>query len=427
MPRSNDGFPDYALSCRTAAEPLSIGETLGGDLNCDACVVGGGFTGLSSALHLATSGREVVLLERGRIGWGASGRNAGMILPGFASDMADVRREVGEQHARRLWFLSVEAVALVAELQRQYDIGCDFKAGHLTAAVSERDLEDAQAVAADLRKAYGYANLRNVALSEIREMLASDRYVGGVLDSGAGHLDPLRLVKGLASALRSLGVRIFEQTPVISVHFDDNSAGAATETGRVRARHLVLATNAAVGELVSHIKRRIFRAHSFMVATAPLESAAHALIRDDIAVNDTKLILDYFRLSSSSRLLFGGGLSIFKPPSHRIRSSIRRRMLKVFPQLAETPIDHAWSGVIDITANRLPDIGRLSRSAYYAQGFSGHGIALSLAAGRLIAESITGCDERFEILETIPHRNYVGISHSLKAAGEMLWPKPRIW
>ena len=270
---------------------------------------------------------------------------------------------------------------------------------------------------ADLREAYGYANLHNVSLFEIRQMLASERYVGGVLDSGAGHLDPLRFLKGLASAARSLGVRIFEQTSVTGVQFNDICGVATTKVGRVRARYLVLAANVAIGNLVPHLKRRIFRAHSFMIATPPLGSAARALIRDDIAVMDTSVIFDYYRLASDTRLLFGGGLRFSKAPSHRIRSSMRRRMLKVFPQLADTPIDHAWSGVLDITANRLPDIGRLSESPYYAQGFSGHGIALTMFVGKLIAE-INGRDDRFEIIERIPHKDRVG--YFVRAAMETL-------
>jgi gamma-glutamylputrescine oxidase len=310
---SNDDFLEYAFGGRTVAEPLPPAETLLGDLKCDVCVIGGGFAGLSSALHLAISGREVVLLEEAWVGWGASGRNAGMILPGCATDMPQIRQVLGEEHARLIWFLTVEAVKLVAELQVQYDIRCDFKVGHLTAAVSDHDLKEAREVAADLRKAYGYGSLRNIDLVQIRQMLASDRYVGGILDTGAGHLDPLRFVKGLSSAVRSLGVRVFEHTRVNGVQFDDICGVATTEAGRVHARHLVVAANAAVGELIPHLKTRIFGAHSSMIATSPLDSAARALIRDDIAVTDTNFILDYFRLSSDSRLLFGGGLSIFKP------------------------------------------------------------------------------------------------------------------
>ena len=405
MLRLQDNFIDYAFGAGMATEHLPPFGPLRADLTCDVCVVGAGFAGLSSALHIAAFGHEVVLLEENRVGWGASGRNAGMIAPGFATDMAVVRRSLGEEHARELWLLTTEATELVADLIKVYEIECGYKMGHLTAALSDCALTLAHKAATELREAYGYGDFKSVSSTEIRGLIASNRYVGGILDYNAGHLDTLRFVRGLASAARSRGVRIFEQTRVTAIHLNENSVVVTAKAGRVRSRRLVLAANAAIGDLVPQLKMRIFRPYTFMVATDRLGSTGGTLIPDDISVTDTSVVFDYFKMSNDNRLLFGGGLCLYNPGARTIKSLIRQRMLKVFPQLKDSSIEYAWSGVLDLTPNRLPDIGRLGTSAFYAQGFSGHGIALTLLVGKLIAESINGLNRRFDIFARISHKH----------------------
>ncbi len=379
-----------------------------GDLSCDVCVIGGGFTGLSTALHLAERGFEVVLLEARRAGWGASGRNGGQLGSGQRRSQGELERLVGAARARALWDLAEEAKAAVKERIRRHHIPCDLKSGSLRVATKPGDAAVLAAQAEDLRARYDYPHIRAVPRDEVAEMLGTGIYHGGSLDRDAGHLHPLNYALGLARAAQQAGARIFEDSPVTRIE-SGARPGATTTQGRVRARYLVLACNGYLEGLEPRIAGRIMPINNYILATEPLgETGAREIIRDDVAVSDTKFVIDYYRLSADRRLLFGGGETYRRAFPADIKGFVRKVMLRVYPQLAEARIDYAWGGTLAITRNRLPGFGRLGPGLFYAQGFSGHGVALTTLAGKLIAEAVAGSAERFDVFARLPQPSFPG-------------------
>ncbi len=401
--------PPYPQSYYVAtAKGLTTHPSLAGTVTCDVCVIGGGYTGLAAALHLAERDYRVALLEARRIGWGASGRNGGQLGSGQRKDPAALARLVGEEDARRLWDLAEEAKATVKERIRRHGIDCDLKAGHLSVAYKPGDADDLAAYADYIARRYAYPHVQTLTRAEVAERLGTSIYHGGLLDSDAGHLHPLNYALGLARAATGAGVEIFEATPAIAIE----GAGrprVRTPAGEVAARHLVLACNGHLDKLEPRIAGQIMPINNYILATEPLGAErARSLIRDDVAVADTKFVVDYFRLSADRRLLFGGGESYRRAFPADIARLVRKHMLKVFPQLAETRIDYAWGGTLAITLNRLPAFGRLGNEIFYAQGFSGHGVALTSIAGKVIAEAVAGTSERFDVFARIPKPRFPG-------------------
>ncbi|MEE9209415.1 MAG: FAD-binding oxidoreductase [Kiloniellales bacterium] len=404
MPRKPHPESYYVASARG----LTDYPELEGDTACDVCVVGGGFTGLSAALHLAERNYDVVLLEARRVGWGASGRNGGQLGSGQRQSQEHLERIVGPEDARRLWDLAQEAKATVKARVRRHHIPCDLKPGILRVAYKPGDAPALAAHAAYLQAHYDYPHIRAVPREEVAAMLGTSIYHGGALDGDAGHLQPLDYALGLARAAREAGARIFEGAAVSRIESGPHPSVAAA-SGRVRARYTVLACNGYLEGLEPRIAGRIMPINNFVLATEPLgEAAARALIRDDVAVTDTKFVVDYYRLSADRRLLFGGGETYRRAFPSDLKGFVRKYMLRVYPQLAGTRIDYAWGGTLAITLNRLPGFGRLGASAFYAQGFSGHGMALTSLAGKLIAEAVAGTAERFDVFARIPQPSFPG-------------------
>lgn len=381
-----------------SAQPLPERPPLRGRLRADVCILGGGYTGLSALLHLAERGCVAVLLEAGRVGCGASGRNGGQLCSGQRVDQLTLERWFGAERAQTLWQLAEEAKATVKERIARHAIACDHKPGILTAAHKPGDAAWLRRYVDHLGERYGYPHLRYVAREELAGMLGTARYFGAALDRDGAHLHPLNYALGLARAAIDAGGRIFEQSRVLHLAPAPPRAMRTAE-GEVEARHLVLAMNGYLGRLVPELAARIMPINNFMVATEPLgEARARALIRDDVAVADTKFVVDYFRLSADRRLLFGGGESYASRMPSDIAGLVRRHMVKVFPQLADVRIDYAWGGTLAITRNRVPHFARLAPDMYVAHGYSGHGVALATLAGKLIAEAIAGSAERFEVM-----------------------------
>lgn len=406
-PDTND-HPDswYAAT----AKGLTSYPALRGSARADVCVVGGGYTGLSTALHLARWGYSVVLLEGRRVGWGASGRNGGQLGTGQRRDEADLEKRVGRHHARQLFALAGEASALVHELITSYAIDCDLTPGQLIAAARPAHLDDLRQRAEKLARDYDYPHQRIVPADELPAMLGTTLYHGGCLDPGAAHLHPLNYALGLARAAAAAGVRICEQSMVRShAQPSPSSVTVTTGEGEVRAAWLVLACNGHLGGLEPRLARRIMPINNFLIATEPLgEPAARALIRDDVCVHDTLFVLHYFRRSPDHRLLFAGGETYTRRFPKDIAGFVRPHLLRVFPQLANVSIDHAWGGTLAVTMNRLPHFGRLAPNVVFAQGYSGHGLGTATLAGRLIAEAIAGTTERFDVFARIPPPPFPG-------------------
>jgi len=376
--------------------------------SCDVCVIGGGYSGLSSALHLAERGYDVVLLEANRIGWGASGRNGGQVGSGQRLEQDRLEEMLGREEAHRLWDLAEESKAVVKSRIAGHAIDCDLKPGLLHAAFKPADAAHCAPIADKLNRDYNYPHIRAVPKEEIGQMLGTGIYHGGTLDSDSAHLHPLNYALGLARAAEEAGARLFEGSRVTG--YKDGAVCRIDCNGsQVMARHVVLACNGYLDRLEPRMAGRIMPINNFILATEPLgEDLAKALIRDDVAVADTKFVIDYYRLSADRRLLFGGGENYRRGFPGDIAGFVRKYMLRVYPQLAQTRIDYAWGGTLAITMNRMPDFGRLSANVYYAQGFSGHGVAMATLAGKLIAEAVAGTAENFDVFARIPSRRFPG-------------------
>lgn len=381
---------------------------LQGETSADVAVVGGGIAGCSAALHLAKRGYRVALLEARTIGYGASGRNGGQAIFGLASSQQSLVSAVGADDARRLFDLSIEALDLLRSLIVDHGIDCDYRPNHLHVAVKPRQVSELEEWARELRDQYGYDSVASLGREELRAHVASDRYLGGLLDTRSGHLHPLKYTLGLARAAESGGVRIFENSEVLGY---DAGAGlrVRTATGLLRCKQLILCGNAYLGRVAPVLARRILGVGTYIIATAPLApERARALLPSNAAVADMNWILDYFRLSADHRLLFGGRVSYSAVEPRQLAGSMRRRMLRVFPSLGDIQVERAWGGYLDITRSRAPDFGRLAPNVFYLQGFSGHGLALTGLAGKLVAEAAAGTAERFDVFTRIPHRNFPG-------------------
>jgi gamma-glutamylputrescine oxidase len=399
-------MPSFARSYYAAtANPAPARPALSGDADVDACVIGGGYTGLSAALHLAERGYKTLLLESHRIGWGASGRNGGQLNTGLRKGPSELLAMFGPTEAKRLFDLAEEAKAVVRERIRRHSIACDLKAGSLYVAYKRGDPEW---MARDIdvqREVFGYRDSQLLSKAELEQRLGSHRYYGAIADGGAGHLHPLNYALGLASAAEGAGARICEGSAALSLA----PGQVRTSSGRVKARCILLGCNAYLGGLEPRIAGKIMPISNYIVATEPLgERGARTLIRDDVAVCDTKFVVDYFRRSADNRLLFGGGEAYSRHEPRDIARFVRPHMLRVFPQLASKRIDFAWGGQLAITMNRLPHLGRLPGDIYFAQGYSGQGVALSSLAGKLMAEAIAGSAERFDVFARIAHRAFPG-------------------
>ncbi len=392
-----------------SAHPQPERPALQGVVDCDVCVVGGGIAGCSTALHLAERGYSVVLLEEHRIGWGASGRSGAQAIYGVAASQARLERLVGVADARRVWDVSIEGLALQRALIERHGIDCDYVPGQMHVAIKPRHDAALRAEVEELHQRYDYRSIRFVEREELRTLVASERYLSGTLDPNCGHLHPLNYTLGLAAAAKRAGVRIFEASRAATWDRADGLLRVTTARGEVRCRQLALCGNAWLGSTAPALARHIMTVGTYIVATEPLGAArARALIANNAAITDINWVLDYFRLSADHRLLFGGRVSYSGLDPFNTMQATRARMLTVFPQLADVPVSHAWGGYVDITLNRAPHFGRLEPDVYFLQGFSGHGIALTGIAGKLLAEAVAGTAERFDVFARIPHREFPG-------------------
>ncbi len=381
---------------------------LQGEHRADVAVIGGGIAGCSTALHLARRGYSVALLEARHIGYGASGRSGGQTIFGLAAGHKALAAQVGSQDARRLFELSVEALDCTQRLIETCRIDCDSRPNHLHVAIKPRQVRDLQEWVEELHGELGYSSVRLLDRAELPAHVGSERYLAGLIDTRSGHLHPLKYTLGLARAAELQGARLFENTQALRYE-DGRELTVHTAQGTVRCAHLVLCANAYVDGLAPPLARRILGVGTYIIATEPLQPARAAeLLPSDAAVADLNWILDYFRRTADHRLLFGGRVSYSAMQPPNLAESMRRRMIKVFPQLQGVRVEYTWGGYLDITMSRAPDFGRLSPRVFYLQGFSGHGLALAGLSGKLIAEAVSGTAERFDVFARIPHRDFPG-------------------
>jgi len=417
----------YAAS----ANGLAPFPALTDDLVADVCVIGGGFTGVNTAIELAQRGLSVILLEARRIGWGASGRNGGQLIRGIGHDVSGFAKYVGIDGVRYLERAGVESVELVGQRIREHDIECDLRWGFCELANTQAQFTAFKGEQQRLVDA-GYAHeTRLVGPEQIREQVVNAGvYAGGLVDMGSGHLHPLNLVLGEARLAQTLGVQIFEQSPVLEL-IHGSTVQVRCASGTVRAGSLVLGCNAHLDELEPKLSGKVLPAGSYIIATEPLApDVAARLIPQNLALCDQKVGLDYYRLSADRRLLFGGACHYSGRDPADIAAYMRPQMLKVFPQLADVRIDYQWGGKIGITANRFPQVGRLRQqpNVFYAQGYSGHGLNVTHWCAKLLGEAIhAGHSQGFDVFSAVPHMTFPGgpmLRSPLLALG-MLWYRLR--
>ncbi|MFX1674372.1 FAD-dependent oxidoreductase [Paraburkholderia sp. A2WS-5] len=392
----------------TATRPADDDPVLEGMIDADVCVIGAGFAGLSVALECRARGLSVAVLDAHRPGWGASGRNGGQTLVGFAKDEV-LEKQLGDMGIRAAWALSIEGVALVRERIARHGIDCDFTPGYVTVATKPKRVPHLRAWMDAARTRWGYDKLEWLDTDATRARVNSHSYLAGVHDPFSGHLHPLKYCLGLADAARNEGARLFAHSRALDV-----ARGARpvvrTARGEVRCRFVVSCCNAAPGGVLpAPIAARIAPIASYIIATEPLGRArAQALIPGRAAICDNNFFLDYFRLSADVRLLFGGRADSTGAAPAQLTEAMKRRMTDVFPQLEGVNVDYAWGGFVDVTRNRAPDFGAVDPNYYYVQGFSGHGVALTGIAGRVVAQAIAGERAAFDLFSRVRHARFPG-------------------
>jgi gamma-glutamylputrescine oxidase len=419
----NHGYPDsYYAATRNLDLTFPV---LASDVNADVCVVGGGFSGLATTLFLRESGLEVVLLESNLIGWGASGRNGGQVVAGYGEDTEDVVARVhGSAAGHRAYALGFTTIDLLKTVIERYQIECDLTWGYIRAAITGRQVDYLRLCAKDLeqRKPDNLGDLFENA--NVKRLVGTSAYRAALYTKNEGHLHPLNLAMGEANAIQGLGGQIFEQSAVTDIQYSPNGQQVTVKTvgGQVRADTLVLCGNAYLGKLEPRLQQTLIPGYSAIIATEPLAADVRArLIPHNAAVSDMRSVLDYYRFSADGRMLWGGLSHWSGADSADPQSFLRKRMIKIFPELAQARIEYRWSGRIGISANLNPQIGRLAPNVYYAQAYSGHGVASTHLSGRMIADAITGQSDDFDMFASIRHQRVPNIDliHKLARAWGM--------
>ncbi|WP_299364445.1 FAD-binding oxidoreductase [uncultured Paracoccus sp.] len=394
----------YAEGITDTARPALRGES-----RADVVVVGAGLTGLSAALHLARVGRRVIVLEAHRAGFGASGRNGGQVGSGQRLEVDDLERMVGRIASRRLWDMAEEAKALTRDLAAPANV--PFHPGIAHAARTQSEVRHAHAIAEKLARDYGYDKVQPLDREGLRALVRSDAYIGGDVDRGAGHLDPLALTLGLARQAEAAGALIHELSHVHRITHADRAGGTSIVQaghGRVICDHVILAANGYLGGLDDRIAARVMPINNFVIATEPLGKRANDVLCENVAAHDTRFVVNYWRLDDARRLIFGGGENVSYRFPRDIAGKVKWAMLQVYPQLHDVKITHAWGGTLAITMTRLPVFTRPAPNCLSASGYSGHGVALANLAGKLMAQAVQGQSDGFDTMAALPQPSFPG-------------------
>jgi gamma-glutamylputrescine oxidase len=400
VPNAGSAYPpSYYAASRNIVRDT---KRLEGDVTADICVVGAGYSGLSTAIHLAEHGFKIVMVEAAEIGWGASGRNGGQVVNGLNASLATIGRRYGEKTAAFVGGMVQEGAGIIYDWVNRYGIQCDLRRGNIYAAYTEQHMRELEAKKA-LWQRYGMDDHELLDRSAIRGHIASQVYAGGMIDHSGGHMHPLNLALGEAAALESLGGVIFERSPVTRGEQNADNAVVHTAGGRVTAKTAVVCGNAYLGNVVPELTARVMPVSTQMMATEPLgRERAEALLPTGMCVEDVRYILDYFRLSADHRLIFGGGVVYGGTDPADVVAKLRPNLDKVFPQLSDVKIDYAWSGNFALSFSRVPQMGRLGNRVYFAHGYSGHGVTGSHLFGKILSEAIRGDMTRFDTFAALP-------------------------
>jgi gamma-glutamylputrescine oxidase len=379
---------------------------LSGSVSADVCIIGAGFTGISAAIELAERGIASVVLEAVRVGFGASGRNGGQIVNGYSRDLDVIAKRYGDGPGKAIGAMALEGGNIIRERVDKYGIDCNLVNGGLFTAFTEKQMKGLRHHR-DVWAGFGHHSMKMVDRDELKQHVVTERYVGGLIDHLGGHIHPLNLVQGEAAAAESLGVTIFENSPVVSV-----DAGASpvvkTAAGEVRCKTILVCGNAYLGELLPEISGRIMPVSTQVLATEPLGDTASALLPSNVCVEDANYVLDYYRRTRDGRILYGGGIVYGGSDPASIKAKILPNMLKTFPTLKDAKIDFAWSGNFALTLTRFPQMGRLGENLLFSHGCSGHGVTTTHLLGRLLGEAVAGKTERFDVIAKLPYYPFPG-------------------
>jgi gamma-glutamylputrescine oxidase len=386
------------------------------DITVDVCVVGGGFAGLSSAIELTDKGYKVAVLEANHIGFGASGRNGGQLIAGLACEQSVIESALGFEASKQVWNMTLEALDLVRERVKRFDIQCDLVDGYLGVSVNPAKGKALQKWVDDMQQRYNY-QAEWIEPAHLKKWIDSPRYFNGYYDKRGGHIHPLNYCLGLARGAASLGVQIYQHSAVTQMQQGENVV-LTTNKGKVTAKFVVLAGNMYLPEiapeLAPKLAKRIMPVGTYIIGTEPIDAKLAAqLIPKNTAVCDTNFVLDYFRFSGQRqnegpRMIYGGRVSYSAMTPPNLTQSMQARMVETFPQLAKTKVQYTWGGFVDITMSRAPDFGRIAPNIFYLQGFSGHGVNTTGLAGKLVAEAIAGQAERLDMFAKIKHHDFPG-------------------
>ena len=369
------------------------------ELTTDICIVGGGFSGVSAGLHLSELGYKVVIIEANKIGWGATGRNGGEIIGGFSGDDI-MQKKYDTKYTDMLWNMRWEGNDIIRKRVEKYHIDCDLKWGYLDVAIKKRHIQDLKFSYEDMQNHNYPHQISLLTGDETKNLIGTNEYIGGLLNMGNGHVHSLNLCIGEAKAAESLGTLIYEKSPVVRIE-KNNKPKVYTSKGSVSANSLLLTGN-AYHHFDKKMQNFIIPVNSFVIATEPLSNEIISKINpQDLAVCDPNYILEYFRLTGDKRLLFGTRLNYHGNDEDFIKTELRKKMLRIYPDLSNVKIDYGWTGKIAVTVNHIPQIGKLTSNIYYSQGYSGHGVNMTHLAGKLISEAISGTMERFDLFNSI--------------------------
>lgn len=395
--------PSYYAATATPLDPFPV---LKGAATADICIVGGGYMGLSAALHLAEAGHDVILIEAHRLGFGASGRNGGQVGSGQRRDQDDLERMVGHDDAHRLWDLAEDAKTLVRDLIARHQMPVAIRPGIAHACWTDAEVRHGRAYAEHLARHYNYTQVETLDRPSIRHLIGSEAFVGGGIDWGGGHFHPLNFALGLAKAAAAAGVSIYEQTEALQITKGPKPQ-VLTISGTITCNHLILAGNGYLGGLVPAYSARVMPINNFIIASEPLGARARDLLSQPVAVADTKFVVNYWRLSDDKRLLFGGAETYgYRFPD--IIKAVTKPMLEIYPQLRDVKIDYAWGGTLAITLNRMPALMRIAPNVLAASACAGHGIAMATMTGKIMADAVHATSAQFDLLANLPQRNFPG-------------------
>ena len=394
-----DSFYKYS------AKKFPVQDKITESFSTDICIIGAGLTGLSSAYHLSKNGLSITIIEANRVGAGASGRNGGQLGIGMRKDQFFLEKKFGFEKANFFWNIGLEAVQTVTNLITKHKIECALRQGIMHVGNTKRDYKYFIEEIDHMERKYNYSNYEYFDANKIKEEVASNRYHSGILSKDSYHLNPLKLTYGLAEACLENDIKIFENSPVDRIEDKNSEVHIHTNKQVVKSKKIIVACNGYLDDLLGSKRNFFMPINNYIIATEPLgENLAKKLIKRNCGVIDSRFMIDYYRFSEDYRLLFGGPETITSKFVKDAKNFVAKRMYKVFPEIEKFKIDFSWGGTLAISINRLPILGNLMKQKLiYSHAYSGHGLAMSVMAGKLISEKILEKSNRFDMFSQIKH------------------------